>query len=75
MGNWYSSRTVSIAASGYRNALNDNSFNGATLKKQRNAIKKPHVISALVRILCNVRMTVANINIYCMNPLISAESY
>ena len=49
MGNWYSSRTVSIA-SGYRNALDESMNNGTrTLKKQQNAIRKPAVITALVR--------------------------
>lgn len=55
MGNWYSSRTVSIANNGYKNAsLDDGMINGTnTLKKQRNAIKKPAVISALVRSTCS----------------------
>ena len=67
MGNWYSSPTVSIA-SGCRNARNDNMVNDSTLKKQRNAIKKLPVISALVRI-CTI------INFICEPIIILAESY
>ena len=67
MGNWYSAGTTS---GGYRNALDENMTTGnATLRKQRkDAIKKHHLLSDLVRVLCSMEFINININ-SCTNSL------
>lgn len=69
MGNWYSARITS----GYSNALDENMINGTPSLKKQGAIKKPAVVSALVR-TCSINMIVYNF-LLRVNSLILAESY